>query len=133
MADDKTLRTALLANAAFSGVCAVLMVFQPSLIGGLLGFEAALSFRLLGVGLLLFAIDLIHQATRPALVRWRAILASTGDLLWVLASAVGLILFANHLSQAGIVAILAVAAIVLGFGCWQVVGLRRLSPPNAMD
>lgn len=133
MDDDKTLRSALLANAAFSSVCAVLMVFQPERIGALLGFEAALSFRLLGVGLLLFAIDLIHQATRPALARWRAILASTGDFLWVLASAVGLILFANHLSQAGIVAILTVATIVLGFGCWQVLGLSRLAQPKAVD
>lgn len=133
MDEDKTLRSALLANAAFSGVCAVLMVFQPDLIGALLGFEAALSFRLLGVGLLLFAIDLIHQATRPTLARWRAALASTGDFLWVLGSAVGLILFANHLSQAGIVAVLAVAAIVFGLGCWQVVGLGRLGRANPVD
>lgn len=132
MGDDKTLRTALQANAAFSSVCGLMMVFQPDLIGNLLGFEAATCFRLLGIGLLLFAIDLIHQATRPALARWRAILASTGDFLWVLASAVGLTLFANHLSQSGVLAVLAVAAIVLGFGCWQVLGLSRLAQPRAM-
>lgn len=52
-----SLRAALLGNAVFSAVCALLMLIWPSTIEAQLGIQAPLFLRLVGFGLLLFAVD----------------------------------------------------------------------------
>ena len=120
------LRSALLANAAFSSVCGLALLFAPGSIGDLLGLEANLIYRLLGAGLLLFAADLVHQATRPVVAQWRAALACAADFAWVAATALAFLFFPGALSEAGALAVLTVGLIVLGFGLWQAQGLKFL-------
>lgn len=123
MNHTRPLRYALLANAVFSASCGLLMLSQHVFVETLLGIQASWLLRSLGFGLLLFAVDLVHQATRPRLATWRALYASIGDFLWVIISAVGLLLFSHLFSLAGVWAILIVAGIVLVFGCWQIWGI----------
>ena len=125
MNNTRPLRIALLANAIFSATCGLLMLAKPVFTGILLGVQAPLLLRLLGFGLLLFAVDLIHQSTRSRLVTWRALYASVGDFLWVITSVVGLLLFSNLLSLTGVEMVLIVAGVVLVFGCWQIWGIDR--------
>ncbi|MBE9075997.1 SRPBCC family protein [Romeria aff. gracilis LEGE 07310] len=125
MNNTRPLRTALLANAVFSVTCGLLLLAWPSLIEGLLGIQAPLILPLVGLGLLLFAIDLLHQATRPRLATWRALYACAGDFLWVLGSVLGLLLFHRLLSATGTATLLTVALIVLTFGIWQLWGIDR--------
>lgn len=120
------LRAALLANALFSTICALLMILGPGWVGTLLGVEAPLVIRGIGFGLALFAADLIHQATRSRIATWRALYASVADFLWVLGTLVGIGLFPAALSTSGLVAVLAVAGIVFAFGVWQLRGIRVL-------
>ncbi|MGF1571005.1 MAG: SRPBCC family protein [Nodosilinea sp.] len=123
MNNTRPLRIALLANAAFSATCGLLMLAKPVFVGILLGVHAPLLLRLLGVGLLLFSIDLVHQTTRPRLATWRALYASVGDFLWVITSVLGLLLFSNLFSLAGVSLVLIIAGVVLAFGCWQIWGI----------
>jgi len=126
------LRTALLGNAVFSSICGLLMLAQLGFVETLLGIQAPLLLRLLGFGLLLFAVDLLHQTTQPRLATWRALYASVGDFLWVIISVVGLLLFSNLLSPTGVKVVLIVAGVVLIFGCWQLWGIacaHRASNP----
>jgi hypothetical protein len=114
-----SLRWALLSNATFSVTTAVLLLAFPAVVGEWLGVHAPLVYRLIGAGLLLFALDLIHQATRPRMATWRALLASAGDFSWVVGSA-ALLLTASHVFSAQGVALLGgVAAIVFCLGLWQ--------------
>lgn len=118
------LRAALLANAVFSTICAMLMILGPGWVGTLLGVEAPLVIRGIGFGLALFAADLIHQATRSRIATWRALYAGVADFLWVLGTLVGVALFPAALSTSGLVTVLAVAGTVFAFGVWQLRGIR---------
>ena len=117
--NTKPLRLALATNAAFSLTSGLMMVLLPSLIAGWLGVQAAWILQAIGIGLILFAADLIHQATRPRLATWRALYASAADFLWVLGSLVVVAVAGGTFSFLGATLILAVAAVVLLFGCWQ--------------
>ncbi|ERN41578.1 hypothetical protein KR51_00017970 [Rubidibacter lacunae KORDI 51-2] len=119
------LRTALFANAVFSTICGLIMFACPEFFGTLIGLQALLVFRLIGCGLLLFAADLLHQATRPRLETWRALYASGADFLWVISSLLGLLLFSRLFSETGVAVVLAVAGVVPIFGVWQMWGIDR--------
>ncbi len=121
----RSLRIALSANSVFSAVSGLALLIWPGLVGTLLGIQVPWVLRLVGCGLLIFSGDLIHQATRPRLKTWRALYASTADLLWVIGSVLGLILFSGLLSQSGMAVMLGVAAVVLTLGIWQIWGVDR--------
>jgi hypothetical protein len=125
MNHTRPLRTALLANAVFSAACGLLMLVEPVFVENLLGIQAGLLLRLLGFGLLLFAVDLVCQATRRRLATWRALYASVADVLWVISSGVGLVLFSDLFSPMGVGVVAIVAGVVLAFGCWQIWGIDR--------
>ncbi len=122
--NTRPLRSALIGNALFSSLSALVMITRPDWVGAWLGISAPLILPLLGVGLLLFAADLLHQATRPRMASWRALYASSADFLWVLASLI--LVMTNLFSPEGKILVLTVAAAVLGMGIWQLWGIHRL-------
>jgi hypothetical protein len=123
MTNDSSLRTALTANAVFSLGSAAVLVAAPGGVSQLTGLGPALLLQIIGVGLALFAVDLLHQATRPRLLTWRALYASLADFSWVVGSVVLVIFFPALLTPLGIALVLAIAAVVLSFGIWQVLGI----------
>jgi len=126
MNTTRPLRTALLANALFSSGSGLIMISNPEWVGTLLGFDAAVIIMFAGVGLVLFAVDLLHQATRQRMQTWRALYASAADFLWVLGSIGGVLVFHETLSTSGIVTVLVIAGIVFIFGAGQLLGIDRL-------
>jgi len=126
MERSRPLRAALLANAIFSTSCAFGMLFAPGWVGDRLGIQIPLVLPLVGVGLVIFAVDLVHQATRPRIATWRALYASFADFLWVLGTVAGVALFAENLSDSGLLTVSAVAVIVFTFGVWQLWGINRI-------
>jgi len=123
-----SLRAALTGNAIFSTISGLLMLSRPAVVESWLGINAAWLIQLIGVGLLLFASDLIHQATRKRMQTWRALYASTADLIWVVGTFVLLSAFSDAFSPLGIVLLIGVAAVVLAFGTWQfwaIAGVHR--------
>lgn len=117
--NTRPLRTALVANAAFSLTCAGLMIFLPSLVGDWLGIQAPSVLQALGIGLGIFAADLLHQATRRRITTWRALYASAADFLWVVGTFALLALFPRALSQTGNTLVVSIAFAVFLFGSWQ--------------
>lgn len=119
----RPLRNALIANAAFSAACGTAMLVAPDRIDAWLGLAAPLILQVIGAGLLLFAADLLHQATRPRLLTWRALYASVADLLWVISTLALLLIAPSLVSGTGAILMLAVAAVVLIFGLRQLQGI----------
>lgn len=113
------LRWALATNAAFSLTCASLMLFRPALVGEWLGIQAPQIFQAIGIGLIIFAAELLYQATRPRLATWRALLASFADFSWVAGTVMLVFTFPDLLSPVGRALVLVVAGIVAAFGMWQ--------------
>lgn len=125
MNPTRPLRTALLTNALFSLSCALTMLLAPIRVSDLLGIRAHPIIPLIGLGLVIFAADLIHQATRTRMVFWRALYASIADFLWVLGTIAGVLLFPGLLSASGLLVVSAVAGVVLVFGTWQLWAIRQ--------
>lgn len=119
MATALPLRLALAANALFSLSCAALMLFRPSMVGGWLGAQTPRVLQAVGAGLVFFAADLLHQATRRRIATWRALYASAADFLWAIVTVALLGLFPNALSDSGNGLVITVATAVLLFGLWQ--------------
>ncbi|WP_310425544.1 SRPBCC family protein [Chamaesiphon sp. VAR_48_metabat_135_sub] len=113
------LRLALTANAAFSFSTALLMLFCPVLVGTWLGIQTPNIFQVVGIGLAIFATELIYQARCQRVATWRALLASAADFSWVVGSVVLLLAFPQVFSPLGNVLVLAVAGAVFVFGSWQ--------------
>lgn len=115
------LRWVMRANAVFSSASGLCLLLFASGVGHLTGIEGPLWIRLVGLGLLGFA-GLLFAVTRSGIPGpGRALMAGViaGDLLWVLASAAALAAWGNRLTEAGRVAIAAVAVVVLLFALGQ--------------
>lgn len=130
MSDDTStlLRRALLANAAFSGVTGLAGLVAAPPLAAWLGLDGGAGLlRVLGVGLLLFAVMLLQLARtdRPD-PRWAGA-ASVADALWVVGSAALLLLSPGLLSAGGQWALGLIAVAVAAFAIAQAAGLRRMA------
>ncbi len=120
------LRVALASNASFSLLCAFFLLFRPDLVGEWLGISAPLVLQAIGIGLVVFAADLLHQITRRRLATWRALLTSALDVSWVAGSVVLVMLFPALLSDTGKWLVISVADVVLACCLWQLWAIGRL-------
>ena len=119
-----TLRTALIADAAASGVSAVLMLASAGMLEGFTGLPAAL---LRGAGLILvpfvaFVGYLAAQARLTAAAVWAVIVCNA---LWVAGSTLLLLSGWVALTALGYAFVIAQAAAVAVFAELQYTGLRR--------
>ncbi|MBD9359567.1 SRPBCC family protein [Methylomonas fluvii] len=113
------LRLALASNATFSLSSALIMLFQPALVGEWLGVDDQFILQLIGIGLVAFAAELFYQATRQRANTWRALLASAADFSWVVGSVVLLLTLPQLFSPLGSRIVIGVAGMVFIFGGWQ--------------
>ncbi|WP_299475971.1 SRPBCC family protein [uncultured Roseibium sp.] len=120
-------------NAAFSLLIGIDLVFAPAFAAELIFLEPAgwqsLVLRILGAGLIVFALDLILMATDRFVTKGQVLFISALDLGWVLGSG-ALLIFANQLfSGFGVAAIVAVAVFVAVFALGQYFGAQRIVAP----
>lgn len=120
------LRVALLGNAFFSAFCGLLLLVAPGMVSDWMGLSATWVYRVIGVSLVLFAADLLHQATRSRMASWRGLYASIADFTWV-GGTVGFLFFVpDWFSPLGLALLTGVAVVVLVFGILQFLGVKRL-------
>lgn len=118
------LRQVLTLNAATSGASGLLAAFAPATVANLLGLEGSnsdLIIRVIGLGLIGFALEVAITARRAsdrALPRWAGMI-SGADVAWVVATLV--VVATIDLSAVGISLALAVGA---GVGCLAYLQLR---------
>ena len=115
----KPVKKWLLLNAAFSILCGIDALLLNTHIQQWFGFENDYVLPVLGVGLLLFAADLVYVAYRDADNKKRVNIISMMDAGWVLGSMVLLVFQPFGLSTIAYVCIAAVAAVVGLFGYQQ--------------
>lgn len=123
--NSSLLRNALLGNSAFSFISGVAFVLFSRTIADFLGLPASWIILVLGIGLILYGIEIFLAARAEPVNKTLATFAIYADLAWVLGSAV--LIFANLIdfTTAGKWAIAIIADIVLVFAILQYVGLRR--------
>lgn len=115
---------ALLANAGFSALCALVM----------LGFSASLGEHIplregdwtgLATGLLLFVGVLIFLVMHKTQAIKHAMSIIVGDVLWVIGASVLSLMYMEQLSGLGVVLVVVVNLFVAGFAVAQYLGLRQ--------
>lgn len=132
-ARDRLLRASLLCNAAFSACTGAAMAALPRLVAAHTGLDTPVALRLLGLGLLAFAGGVAWTGTRGRLTALPAVVISFADLLWVVGSAALVLAAPPFIGAGGAESVLLVAAVVLGFGVTQLLGVRRLLRETAPD
>jgi hypothetical protein len=130
---DRLLRRTLWGNAVFSVASgAVLAVFAGPFARiaahgpvALMGFDLAIVFELLGIGVIAFGALCAWVASRETLPQAWARVIFAGDIAWVAGSVLVLALPATW-TMAGFIGIVVVALIVADFVILEYLGLRRL-------
>ena len=128
-------RTFLGLNAAFSLFTGLACLLAARSVADVLFASPAdwqaTVIRLLGVGLLVFAIDLLLMVANKHVTKTQIQLICLADLGWVAVSA-GVLTFADFLfSSSGVIMILVVAGLVAVFAVGQFVGARSIVPSPA--
>lgn len=124
--ESKLLFRALAANGTFSTLSGIIMLSFPTSLANLTGIPDKRWLVAIGAGLVIFGGSLLLHAYRKQIRRAEAIAISAMDLFWVLGS-VALVYAAPELfTRSGVIGILTVAAIVLGFFELQAYALWKL-------
>lgn len=124
--DNTLLHRALTWNAGFSGLSAVVMTVAASWLAPQLGLPGPLPIYVVAGCLAVFALQLGNILRTRNYRRWEISSIITGDLVWVLASAILVAIYFERLTVTGLLLVDAVALIVLAFAIQQIRGLRRL-------
>lgn len=118
------LQKTLAANASFSTFSGILLAVFPDKFGEIFEVENTLVFRIIGTILLFFAGFVFSQVKEHNDNLVKFIISQ--DALWVIGSAILLLLQPFGISASGNYMIGGVAVIILLFGLGQIQGLKKL-------
>ena len=125
-ARSSLLGRAMTDNGLFSGTAGIVLIIGAAFgLGGWIGINAWLLAGL-GVGLVVYAADLLWLARSSRMIVAGGRAAVLAAVAWVIAAA-ALIAFSAVLTRQGELALAIVSIVVAGFAAAQWIGLRRLS------
>lgn len=123
-ASQQLLRMALRGNAGFSVFSATIIFFRQRALLQWLGIAKDFGILFLGIGLVIFAMWLLINASRAQIKLLEARMAVAMDLTWV-ALTIPVVAWVPLTSQ-GRWVVTIVAAVVLSFAVIQWLGIRRM-------
>ncbi len=127
--NQSELKKVLLTNAGFSALSGLVLILGARWLSGLFGNANPWIFRGIGIGLLLFAGDMLATCRGLRISRAKALYFSYSDFVWVLGSIA--LLIAAPLSALAVAIVVGVALIVLVFGVTQFRYVQSGSPEPA--
>jgi hypothetical protein len=135
MSTSKTARAFLGLNAAFSAFTGAVLLFASSAVSEMIFIDATgwkpVILIALGVGLLIFAADLLSMATNRWVTREEVWIIVFADIGWIVISVFLMAVFGDLFTQDGVVVVAVVGLIVAVFAIGQYVGSRSIVPPAA--
>jgi hypothetical protein len=114
-------------NALSTAACAVGMLATRSVLPPLFGLESPALLDILAVSLLAYAGALAVAAARQPVTRLALMAFTVGDVLWVVASAIVVILFWTELAPIARLLVIAAALVVEVFATLQYRAAGRVS------
>jgi hypothetical protein len=124
------LRKALLANASFSTISGLVLIFAERWVVRLLGLSETINLITLGISLLVFAAILVLSARKNPIKLLDAWIAVILDTAWVIGSYP--LLFVVPFSTSGKWVVGIVAEVIMVFALMQWLGIRRIRKGNVM-
>lgn len=135
MSTTTTARIFIALNAAFSALIGLELIILPGTTAHLMFSDPAgwepLVLRLLGVGLVLFALDLLLMATNRFVTKGEVMLIVFADIGWLIASAAVVFLPGDLFTATGLLMVDVVAGFVAFFAIGQYVGAGRIVAPES--
>lgn len=126
-------RTFLGLNAGFSILTGATLLLAGGVLTGVMFAEPAhwqsLVFLALGIGLLVFALDLVVLASDRFVSKGKVMLIIAADVGWILGSVWLLLLQGRLFTSAGVLIIAGVAAVVAVFAIGQWIGAGAIEAP----
>ena len=120
----RALRLPVAVNAAFSGLCGLLLMTGADTWARHLGSDSSIPISLLGLALLGYGLGLVLLLQRGVAAATGRVLAGL-DAAWVAATAALLVVVGHRFTTAGIVATLGAGLMVGVLGWWQRSAARR--------
>jgi len=127
---QQLLRKALLANASFSTISGLVLIFAERRVVRLLGLSETINLITLGISLLGFAAILVLFARKNPIKLWDAWIAVILDAAWVIGSYP--LLFVVRFSTSGKWVVGIVAEVIMVFALMQWLGIRRIRKGNVL-
>ena len=127
---QQLLKMALLANASFSTISGLVLVFAQRGVVRLLGLPETINLIGLGISLLVFALILMIFARKKPIKLLDAWIAVILDAVWVIGSFP--LLFVVSVSISGKWVVGFVAEVVMVFALMQWLGIRRIRKGNVL-
>lgn len=135
MSTSKLVRTFLGFNAVFSALNGTLLLAMAGSMAAVIFATppdwATTGLRILGIGLLIFALDLVLLSKNPFISKQQVILIVILDAGWVLGSILLLSIGRDLFSSTGSLLIAVVAGFVAIFAIGQSVGAAAIVPPKS--
>jgi len=114
-------------NALSTAASAIAMLLTRGTLHSLFGLDTALVLDVIAVGLLAYAGALVLAARRQPVSREALIVFTVADMMWVVASAIVLVMFWGQLAPLARVLVVAAAAVVELFAALQFRAAGRMS------
>jgi hypothetical protein len=122
--NQRLLRAALVSNSAFSLASGLLLALAPASVASLLGGNHVGVLPVVGMGLVVFSLQVGFASQRVRVRPLEALLISLADFAWALGSLGLLAVMPGAFSPDGAWVFAGVATLVAAFGVAQLVGLR---------
>ncbi|MFK7861793.1 MAG: hypothetical protein AB8B64_23460 [Granulosicoccus sp.] len=129
--DNKLLLRALKLNAIFSGFSALCMFITGTWLAAQFSLRSNIPIYLIASVLAVFAFLLTNIARTGIIRTWEVTMIIVGDIAWVVASVVLLVLFYRTITPTAVVLVDLVAIIVLIFAVMQIRGLTQYQKQEA--
>jgi hypothetical protein len=118
--------TVLFANAGFCFASALLIVLFPGALAEFVIDLPVTALRILGIGLLLFAVDVFLAARQGPLSRGKVLYIFGADLSWVVLTPVVLLLMQQRVTGLGNSLLVIIALIVASFAALEWLALGQV-------
>ncbi len=125
------LSNVLKANALFSAICGFLCLSLSGPIAAMLGEVSPMLLIVLGIGLLIFAADVVWISRQLPEGKARAKVIFWADVSWVVLTPVFIVIFMDRLSTMGLMVLGDIALIVAVFAWLEWRGLKKLDSQSS--
>lgn len=122
----------LYANASFCLASALLILLLPGILANYLIDLPLIVFRILGVGLLLFAVDVFFTARNSSPSYGKLLYIFGADLAWVVLTPVVMLLLQDRITSLGNLVLVDVALIVAVFAVGEWLAMRRMGAESSL-
>jgi len=125
-------QSVLYANASFCLASALLILLVPGILAEYVISLPVLAFRILGVLLVLFAIDVFMTARKPAPSRGKILYLFSADLAWVLFTPVVMLVWQDRMTGLGNWLLVDIALVVAAFAALEWQSLKRMAAESGV-